>query len=134
MDWPFPAVPTQAITVAKYAGAALGVYLLYNLITKGIVGTAAALTRGVVGGVTDVAAGVVVGAGEVVGIPATDRDQCLDALYAGRTWDASFACPAGTFLRHIGGGALPPRPDGGLSGPRGFSHAKTRRMNRNRNC
>ncbi len=48
--------------------------------------------------VVDGAAGVVVGAGKAVGIPATNETECEKALREGRTWDASFACPAGKFL------------------------------------
>ncbi len=36
--------------------------------------------------------------GAVVGIPRTDKTQCEKDLDAGRMWDASFSCPAGTFL------------------------------------
>ena len=127
-SWPFPAaavVPQPAVTIAKYAGLALGAYLVYKLVSQGVAGTSAAITRGVVGTVVDAGAGAVVGAGQAVGIPATDPDECLEALYAGRTWDASFACPATTFIRYLGG-TLPPRPsdDGGLSGYRSA----------NRNC
>ena len=37
-------------------------------------------------------------AGEVIGIPRTNETECQKALREGRTWDASFACPAGTWL------------------------------------
>lgn len=43
--------------------------------------------------------GVVLGAGEAVGIPRTNQTECERALAEGRTWDASFACPAGTFIK-----------------------------------
>jgi hypothetical protein len=112
--WPFPtaAQPSPVVTALTYAGAALGVYLLYKLITQGVQGTTAAVARGVV----DAGSGVIIGAGEAVGIPQTNQDECIDAIYAGRTWDASFACPAATFIRYLGG-VKPPRPgDGGLSG------------------
>lgn len=36
--------------------------------------------------------------GAVVGIPRTDQTQCQKDLDQGRLWDASFSCPAGTFL------------------------------------
>jgi hypothetical protein len=36
--------------------------------------------------------------GEVIGIPRTNETECQKALREGRTWDASFACPAGTWL------------------------------------
>lgn len=47
----------------------------------------------------DAAAGVVVGLGESIGIPRTNQSACDLALAEGRTWDASFACPALRFLR-----------------------------------
>lgn len=47
----------------------------------------------------EVAGGVVMGVGEVFGIPATNKDQCTLDLEAGRTWDASFSCPAGRFIK-----------------------------------
>jgi hypothetical protein len=36
--------------------------------------------------------------GETFGVPRTNETECQKALREGRTWDASFACPAGTFL------------------------------------
>lgn len=48
-----------------------------------------------------VVTGAVVGAGEVVGVPATSVDQCAADVAAGRTWDASFSCPAVDFLKYI---------------------------------
>lgn len=44
------------------------------------------------------ATGAVIGAGKVIGIPETDEQKCRSALCEGRTLDASFFCPAGTFL------------------------------------
>lgn len=48
-----------------------------------------------------VVSGVVVGAGELVGIPATNQTECARAKAEGRTWDASFACPAGDFIKYV---------------------------------
>ena len=45
--------------------------------------------------------GVVLGAGEAVGIPRTNMTECERAKAEGRTWDASFACPAGDFLKYV---------------------------------
>lgn len=45
--------------------------------------------------------GVVLGAGEAVGIPRTNQTECERAKAEGRTWDASFACPAGDFLKYV---------------------------------
>lgn len=52
--------------------------------------------------VVDVVDGVVSGGaiaiGDKFGIPKTNKTECEKALAEGRTWDASFACPAGTFI------------------------------------
>ncbi|TBO31326.1 hypothetical protein EYS42_08760 [Aquabacterium lacunae] len=37
--------------------------------------------------------------GAAVGVPRTNETECQRALREGRTWDASFACDAGTFLK-----------------------------------
>lgn len=44
------------------------------------------------------AAEVVQTVGAAVGVPRTNETECERALREGRTWDASFACPAGKFL------------------------------------
>lgn len=36
--------------------------------------------------------------GDAVGLPRTNMSKCEKALADGRLWDASFDCPAGTFL------------------------------------
>lgn len=45
----------------------------------------------------------ITGIGEVVGIPRTNQTQCERDIAAGRTWDASFSCPAGTFIGSLFG-------------------------------
>jgi hypothetical protein len=53
----------------------------------------------------DLADGVITGAvtavGERVGVPKTDMTECERAKADGRTWDASFVCPAGDFLGYV---------------------------------
>jgi hypothetical protein len=83
-----------AVGVAAAAGAAFWLY------SRGVAGIASAA----VGAVADGAAGAVIGAGKVVGIPETEAGQCAADRAAGRTWDASFSCPAGDFLAHVFGG------------------------------
>lgn len=39
------------------------------------------------------------GALGLFGVPKTNMTECEKALAEGRTWDASFACPAGTFIK-----------------------------------
>jgi hypothetical protein len=75
------------------AGVVLGAVALYLLKKKVGVADVAAGAVGVLG---DAAAGVVIGVGDVIGIPRTNETECERAIREGRTWDASFACPAGT--------------------------------------
>lgn len=53
------------------------------------------------GVVADVGSGLVLGTGDVLGIPRTDETECQRAIREGRTWDASFACDAGTFIKSV---------------------------------
>lgn len=81
-------------------GVALGLLLVGLYIAKkGVAGAAA----GVVTAAGDAAAGTVVGIGQVFGIPPTNETECQKAMREGRTWDASFACDAGTFIRYLAG-------------------------------
>lgn len=53
----------------------------------------------------DMANGVLQGAvetvGEAVGIPKTNMTKCEQDRAAGRTWDASFSCPAADFFDYL---------------------------------
>jgi fluoride ion exporter CrcB/FEX len=69
----------------KGAAAAVGVEL----------GTAAV---NVVGGIT---AGAALTIGDAIGLPRTDQTECEKAIAEGRTWDASFACPASDWLSSL---------------------------------
>jgi branched-subunit amino acid permease len=72
------------VVLVKKKGAAADVGLA--------VGEAAAnLAGGVVGGVA-------LGIGDQIGIPRTNMTQCEKDLADGKTWDASFSCPASTWL------------------------------------
>lgn len=82
---------------AALAAAVLGAVALYMLKKKGVTNVAA----GAVGVLGDAAAGAVIGIGDQIGIPRTDQTECEKAIAEGRTWDASFACPAGTFLKSV---------------------------------
>lgn len=93
---------TAAVFAAGLAVVAVGVLIA----KKGVAGAAAAA----VGAVGDAAAGTVVGIGQVIGIPATNETECERARREGRTWDASFACPAGTFLSYLVGADTPTTP------------------------
>lgn len=82
----------------KYGMAAIIGFAVLVYVKKNLRGLIADAAGGVVGAVDDVASGVVIGVGEVIGIPRTNETECEKAIREGRMWDASFACPAGTFL------------------------------------
>lgn len=57
---------------------------------------------GVVAGVVDTGVSAPVYAiGDALGLPRTTETECERAKREGRTWDASFACPAGDFLSYL---------------------------------
>jgi hypothetical protein len=60
-------------------------------VSKGVARGAVRVVDGVIGGVVE-------GAGEMIGIPRTNETECEKAKREGRTWDASFACDAWTFI------------------------------------
>lgn len=82
------------------AGAAVAAAMAFVAI-KGAKGTAQAIGGAAVDLVDGTVGGVVVGIGERVGIPATNMTECERAKAEGRTWDASFACPAKDFLSYL---------------------------------
>lgn len=63
--------------------------------------TVADATSGAVEAVGGAATGVVIGIGDSVGIPRTSMNECERAIAEGRTWDASFACPASRFIKYV---------------------------------
>lgn len=65
----------------------------------GVSGAAQAIGGAAVDAVGGAASGVVYGIGDTLKIPRTNQTECSQALLEGRTWDASFACPAADFLR-----------------------------------
>lgn len=69
--------------------------------TKGAKGTGAAIVSGAVDMVDGAVSESVFTVGEAVGIPRTNMTECERAKAEGRTWDASFACPAADFLRYV---------------------------------
>jgi len=87
--------PVHLLALAAVAGALLWA----------IRGNAFAVGAGVTGAAVEVVEGAIVGGvesiGGVFGIPVTDETECEKAIREGRTWDASFACPAGRFLKSI---------------------------------
>ena len=108
-----------AATAAALGLAAVAAVALWWLSRKGNAASGGqAVGRTAVEGV----AGVVVGAGQAVGIPATDASACARAMAEGRSWDASFACDAGTYIRYLFNQVPAPAPpaqparEGGASG------------------
>lgn len=80
-------------------GGAAALWLLWQL------GFFRGLGRAAVNAAGDLAGGVAEGLGEQVGLPRTNKTECDRALEEGRTWDASFVCPAGAFLDHVFSGS-----------------------------
>lgn len=84
------------------AGAAVLGALVWAATRKG---GAQGLGESLGGAAVDLADGVVTGAvtgaGQLVGIPKTDQTACMQAKAEGRTWDASFACPAADFISYL---------------------------------
>lgn len=91
------------IKLALLGAAAAAVVLVMLVKKKGAVVGAAADAGATLGEAAGnfagaAAGGVVLGIGDQVGIPRTNMTECEKALAEGRKWDASFACPAGTFI------------------------------------
>jgi hypothetical protein len=80
------------------AALAVGGFFLLARRPGGIQGAGAAVGGAVVDAVDGVVSGGVVTIGDKVGLPRTNMTECEKALAEGRTWDASFACPAGKFI------------------------------------
>lgn len=89
------------IGLAVGLGAAL---LLYIWKKGGISSAAQDIGAGAVEAVGGLAGGAVVGVGGLVGIPPTNLSKCEQAIADGRTWDASFDCPAGRFIDYVTSG------------------------------
>ena len=89
-------------TVLYLALGAAGILLVASLVKK-TGGTASGVGEAAGQAAVNVAAGTVVGAGQALGIPKTDNSKCSAAIAAGNTLDASFYCPASTFLRYVTG-------------------------------
>lgn len=88
---------TGILALAGLAG--LGLVGAWLYVKKGgLAGAAQAIGGAAVAAADGAVSGVVKGAGELVGIPDTSSSECDKALREGRTWDASFACPAGRFI------------------------------------
>lgn len=60
-----------------------------------------AIGSGAVNLVDGVLSGGVIAGVDLIGIPPTNMTECEKAKAEGRTWDASFACPAKDFLSYL---------------------------------
>lgn len=89
------------------AGAAVAAVLLVLWVKKkGGLGAVAADAGASAGNAViqfggGVVSGVALGIGDAIGVPRTNMTECERAKAEGRTWDASFACPAKDFLSYI---------------------------------
>lgn len=83
------------------AAAGVGVAALWVWSRGGLRGAGESLGAAVVDTAGGIATGIVTGIGETVGIPKTSMTACQKAIADGRTWDASFACPAPDFIRYV---------------------------------
>jgi hypothetical protein len=95
----------------KLAGIAVAALAVGGLILKkkiddagGVPGFFQDVGSTAVSAVGGAAGGVVMGIGDQVGIPRTNMNACELAIAEGRTWDASFACPAGRFIEYLSTG------------------------------
>lgn len=88
---------------AALIGGAVLVVLAWVAV-RGVGGFAKDVTKGAVNAAGGVVEGAAVGLGNLVSVPETNQTECQKAIAEGRTLDASFACPAGTFIKSLWGG------------------------------
>jgi hypothetical protein len=97
----------DALDALKVAGLVIAVGAVVWLGVKAARAAAGAgqqLADSITDGITvvrDAPANTVLAIGDELGVPRTDETECDRARREGRTWDASFACDAGTFLRYV---------------------------------
>lgn len=82
------------------AGGAVLAAIAYVAL-RGVKNVGADLGGAAVDLVDGVVTGTVTGIGEHIGVPKTSQTECERAKAEGRTWDASFACPAVDFLGYL---------------------------------
>ena len=90
-----PAINQNTLIIGGVAVVALYVFI------RGFKGAAKDLAKGAVNAADGAISGAAIGIGEAFGIPETSMTECEKAQAEGRTFDASLACPAGTFLRGL---------------------------------
>jgi hypothetical protein len=86
-----------------YGSLGVAAVLLFMYVKKNAQNLAAAAAAGAVGMAGDTVAGVAQGLGSLAGVPSTSVSKCQQDMDNGDTWNASFDCPAGTFLGFLTG-------------------------------
>lgn len=86
------------IIIGVGIGLVAAVFVIWQ---RGAAQTAQDIGLGAVSAVDGAVGGVLMGAANVLGVPVTSKTQCQLDMEAGRTWDASFSCPAGTWLKYL---------------------------------
>ena len=81
--------------------------VLFWIFRRGVGGVASDVANGAVQAAGGLVEGAVYGVGSIVGVPRTAATQCEADQASGRTWDSSFSCPAGGFLKGLFGLSLP---------------------------
>ncbi len=89
------------LNLTLIAGAAAAVVIVLKF--KDLKGIGADVGGAAVDVVDGLISGAVIGIGQGVGVPPTNLTACQRAIAEGRTWDASFACPAKDFLSYAFG-------------------------------
>lgn len=89
------------LNLTLIAGAAAAVVIVLKF--KDLKGIGAGVGGAAVDVVDGLISGAVIGIGQGVGVPPTNLTACQRAIAEGRTWDASFACPAKDFLSYAFG-------------------------------
>lgn len=95
--------------LARLAAVGVASFVAVYLYRVGVVGAAKAVGEAGAKVLYDATTGAVIGVGKAVGVPETDMSECAKAVADRRYWDASFACPAGTFVKAVLG-KKPPTP------------------------
>lgn len=88
-------------TLMLYAAIGAAALVGIVLVSRNAQGVGQAVGGAAVDLVDGVLTGTITGIGDAVGVPVTNLTECERAKIEGRTWDASFACPAGDFLKYV---------------------------------
>lgn len=84
-----------------FAGTGAAVLVALMLLSRRDSLTPQSIGQSLGGAAVSLAEGGIIGIGEAIGIPQTNLTECDRAIAEGRTWDASFACPAVPFVKSL---------------------------------